>query len=311
MTRLLITGASGLLGANLVSSTERSFDVIAVVHTQTIAFSRAQTVRADLADAHAVHTLFEDHRPDWVIHCAADTAIDALEANPDRAGILNTDMAREVAKAAAKFQSRLIFVSTDSVFDGRNGPYQEDDKPAPLNVYARSKLEGERAASEEHPSALIVRTNLYGWSPGSKRSLAEWFYSKLAAGESCLGFADIYFSPVYAPMLSSIFIKMLEKATKGLYHVPGDECLSKYEFGRRMALTFGFDPALVKASQSDQIDWAAERPKRTCLSGFKIIQALDISLPSLGEGLARFQRDHDSGLLEHFQSAPNLEELDA
>ena len=311
MTRLLITGASGLLGANLVTTAEPTFDVIAVIHTQHIAFSKAQTARVDLTDANSVHTLFEDYRPDWVIHCAADTAIDDLEANPDRATNLNTEMAREVARTAAATQSRLIFVSTDSVFDGREGPYQESDKPAPLNVYARSKLEGECAVADEHPGALIVRTNLFGWSPGSKQSLAEWFYSNLAAGESCSGFTDIYFSPVYAPELASIFFKMLENTPAGIYHIPGDECLSKYEFGRRVAQTFGFDPELIKTTQSDQIDWKAVRPKRTCLNGSKVIQALDISLPSLGEGLARFQRDHKNGLPDHFQIVPNLEELDA
>jgi dTDP-4-dehydrorhamnose reductase len=311
MTRLLITGASGLLGANLVMVAEHTVDVIAVVHTQQITFSRAQTAREDLTDPNSVRKLFEECRPDWVIHCAADTAIDDLEANPDRATKLNTEMAREVAKAAVAAQSRLIFVSTDSVFDGRDGPYQENDRPVPLNVYARSKLEGELAVADEHPDALIVRTNLFGWSPGSKQSLAEWFYSKLAAGESCMGFTDIYFSPVYAPELASIFIKMLDHAPAGLYHVPGDECLSKFEFGRRVAQTFGFDTELIKATQSNQIDWKADRPKMTCLNGSNFMQALDISLPSLGEGLARFQRDHDNGMLESFQVAPNLEELDA
>jgi dTDP-4-dehydrorhamnose reductase len=311
MKRLLITGASGLLGANLVMVTERSFDVIAVVHTQDIAFSRAQTVRADLTDANHIQKLFEDYRPDGVIHCAADTAIDDLDPNPDRATLLNTEMAREVAKASADTQSRLMFVSTDSVFDGRNGPYKEIDKPTPLNVYARSKLAGEYAVAEEYPDALIVRTNLFGWSPGSKRSLAEWFYSRLVIGESCAGFTDIYFSPVYAPQLAEIFLEMLDQGLEGLYHAPGDECLSKYEFGRRIAQTFGFDPALIESVQSDQMHWTADRPKRTCLDGSKMVQVMGTSLPSLEEGLARFQSDHESGLLEKLRIAPNLEELDA
>jgi dTDP-4-dehydrorhamnose reductase len=263
-------------------------------------FSQAQSIQADLTDSDLVRTLFKDCHPDWAIHCAADTAIDDLEADPERASRMNTGMARKVARAAAATSSRLVFVSTDSVFDGRDGPYKESDEPDPQNVYARSKLEGERAVAAEYPGAIIVRTNLFGWSPGNKTSLAEWFYSKLVAGENCTGFSDLYFSPIYAPELAEIFIQMLQLGLSGLYHVPGDECLSKFDFGRRLAELFGFDSALIESAQSDQMDWKAKRPKRTCLEGLKMVQAMGTPLPSLEEGLARFQSDHESGLLERF-----------
>jgi dTDP-4-dehydrorhamnose reductase len=104
---------------------------------------------------------------------------------------------------------------------------------------------------------------------------------------------------------------MLDRELEGLYHVPGDECLSKYEFGRRLAITFGFDPELINSAPSDQISWTAERPKRTCLDGSKIIQTLGITLPSLEKGLVRFRADHESGLPKRLQIASKSEELDA
>jgi len=311
MTRLLITGASGLLGANLVLETEDCFEVTAVVHKQSMKFSRARVVQADLEDTRVIRRLFADTRPEWIIHCAADTDIESLEEDPQRASRLNTAMSREVAKQAFSVNAKLLFVSTDSVFDGHNGPYKESDETAPLNVYARSKLDGEYVLEEVCPGVLIVRTNIFGWSPGQKKSLAEWLHSKLLKEERCSGFSDIYFSPVYAPDLASIFTQMLEKGLEGTYHVPGDECISKYEFGRRLAVKFGFDPELIINTSSAQMHWIAERPKRTCLDGTKLTATLGIGLPELQRGLVRFREDYERGLFEGMPPKQKMEVLDA
>ena len=311
MSQLVITGASGLLGANLVLETERRFDVTAVVHKHPLKFATARVIQTDLGEASTVRKLFGEIRPDWIIHCAAATAIDALEDDPGRAYRLNVQMSHDVAKIAASINARLLYVSTDSVFDGRNGPYQESDEPLPVNVYARSKLEGEHAVAEENPGALIVRTNLFGWSPIQRTSLAEWFYTNLSAGQPCSGFSDMFFSPVYAPDLAGIFIQMLDNRLEGLYHVPGDECLSKYEFGCRLAAAFGFNPALVGDTISDQLQSKAKRPTRTCLDGSKIVQDLGQKLPSLEEGFAHLRESHENGLFEGVLINSKLEGLDA
>jgi dTDP-4-dehydrorhamnose reductase len=311
MTRLLITGASGLLGANLVLETESRFDVTAVVYTQSVDFKHARVIRADLTDANSVLNILKDCHPQWTIHCAADTAIDNLESDPDRAHLVNVQMASNVARNTASVRSRLLFVSTDSVFDGRQGPYTELDDPNPLNTYARSKLAGERAVADEHPGAVIVRTNLFGWSPAQKKSLAEWFFLKLMEGDHCMGFADIYFSPVYAPELASIFVQMLDQNLEGLYHIPGDECISKYEFGRRLASVFGLDTSLIHSTPSTNFHGTAERPKKTCLNGSKIERTLGITLPNLEEGLKRFRADYEGGLFQSLRISSKLEEHDA
>ncbi len=237
--------------------------------------------------------LFSELRPEWVIHCAADTNLEDLEHNPVRATLANKTMAAQLARQAASIGSRFLHVSTDAVFDGRADRYSEADPPRPLNTYAWSKLEGEFAVLDEHPGAAVIRMSMFGWSPGRPKSLAEWFYSQLRAGEPCLGFSDIKFSPVYAPAILEIFLRVLEADLSGLYHLPGDECISKFDFGCRLAEMFGFSQALIESGTSDQMTWAAERPRRTCLDGSKIKQALGIELPSLEQGLARFHADVD------------------
>ena len=296
MTHVLVTGASGLLGSNVVREAERVFDVTAVVHEHPIEFDNAEVKQADLTDVAQTNTLITTTKPDWVIHCAAETALDELESAPQRAKLVNVELTRNVAHACANVDAQMLYVSTDSVFSGDDGPYSETDRPEPKNVYAQSKLGGEETAAAQLPDCLIVRTNLFGWSPGKKRSLAEWFYQNLRMGVSVPGFTDVFFSPVYAPELAQIFFRMLQADYRGLYHVPGADCVSKFEFGVRLALTFGFDQELIQPAKAEQIDWEAERPKRTCLDGSKLADELGLELPDLGDGMTHLRADLEKGL---------------
>ncbi len=295
MTRILVTGASGLLGSNIVREASQVLETTAVVHQHLLGFEGVKVISADLTDASRATAVILDADPDWVIHCAADTSIDELESAPERAQRVNVEMTRNVARACSEADARLLYVSTDSVFSGEGGPYSEADHPEPRNVYARSKLEGEQAALVGVSEALVVRTNLFGWGPGEKRSLAEWFLSNLQQSVPAPGFVDVHFSPVYAPELAQIFFRMLHQELKGLYHVPGADCVSKFEFGVRLALTMGFDSGLIQRAESGQVDWQAQRPKRTCLDGSKLADELSIDLPDLSDGLAHFRADLDRG----------------
>lgn len=310
MTRLVVTGASGLLGYNVVRAASGAFDVFGVVHAHRIAFEKAEVRQVDLTEETQVKDLVQEIKPDWVIHCAAGTAIDELERDPGRADELNVHMSRRLARAVADSGARLLYVSTDSVFDGSAGPYREDDETNPINVYARSKLEGEQAVMDELPGALVARTNLFGWSPGWKLSLAEWFYQNLSSGRECPGFTDVYFSPVYAPELGKIFLRMLNEKLEGIYHVPGAECVSKYDFGVRLALKFGLQEELVVPTLSAEKHWVAERPRRTCLDGAKIVGALGIDLPDLNDGIVHFRADMQEQLVGDPENPPDMEVSD-
>jgi dTDP-4-dehydrorhamnose reductase len=297
MTRLLVTGASGLLGSNIVREASQVYDVIGVVNRNPLPLDGVDIRRADLSIIDEANKLIQDTTPDWIIHCAADTAIDELESAPERAQQANVGMTHNVARACAKTGAQFLYVSTDSVFAGDDGPYSEADIPDPRNIYAQSKLDGEAAAIEEFSEALIVRTNLFGQSVTQKRSLAEWFLSNLKEGVPVPGFVDVYFSPVYAPTLAGIFFRMLSEGKNGLYHVPGADCVSKYEFGVRLARTFGFETDLVQRAESGERDWQAQRPKRTCLEGVKLVGELDFELPALNNGLELFKMDIQNRLL--------------
>jgi dTDP-4-dehydrorhamnose reductase len=297
MATILITGAGGLLGANLVLDALASgHRVIAVDHQYPIRHPEVDSLAADLCQAGAAESILAAKRPDWVIHCAAATSVDGCEADPAMAFRLNRDMAQAVARGARAAGSRLVHISTDAVFDGERGGYREEDVPSPINVYGRSKLEGERAVAAADPQALIVRTNLYGWNAQDKQSLAEWFLSNLEAGKRCRGFTDVWFSPILVNDLGRLLFAMLEAGLAGVYHVAGGECVSKYDFGVLIARVFGFDPQLIRPAATPDGPPRARRGRQLCLRSLRIDALAGLRLPAAAEGLTRWKQLGEEGL---------------
>ena len=207
--RILITGASGLLGLNLALETPHRHTVFGTVNQHTLKTDAFTVVQPDLLAPGAVEWLLDATQPDWVIHCAALANLESCEANPSLGKQLNTELPCTLARHVARGGARMVHVSTDSVFDGRRGNYSEDDPPNPPGVYSRTKLEGELAVAEADPHAIIARVNLFGWSLSGKRNLAEFFFNNLSQGKQVMGFTDVFFCPVLVNDLAWIFVKML------------------------------------------------------------------------------------------------------
>ncbi len=283
--RILITGASGLLGLNLALETARRHTVFGTVnlhHLKTTAFT---VIPTDLLAPGAVERLLETTQPDWVIHCAALANLEACEADPLLAQQLNIELPRTLASHVARSGARLVHISTDAVFDGMRGNYSEEDPPTPNSVYSHTKLEGELAVADANPAAIIARVVFYGWSMNGTRSLAEFFYNNLSQGKQVNGFTDVYFCPLLANDLADIFTRMLEKNLCGLYHVVSSESLSKYDFGLRLARRFSLDSRLITPTSVSQFEMKAPRSPNLTLQSNKLADALGEVLPNVSAGL--------------------------
>ncbi len=291
--KILITGVSGLLGINLALELAKEHKVFGVVndHPLQMAALPAGKVfdifQADLTTPGTLKLIIEKIRPDWIIHCAALANLDACESNPALAHRLNAEVPGELAALAASSGAQLIHISTDAVFDGKKGDYDETDLPNPLSIYAHSKLDGEQRVLDANPEAAVARVNLHGWSISGKRSLAEFFFYNLQARKSVLGFTDVYFCPVLANDLAPIFIAMLSKGLKGLYHTVSSECLTKYDFGLRIARKFGLDENLIRPSSVEEAGLKAPRSPLLTLRTDKLSQALGVVLPTISPGIER------------------------
>lgn len=286
--RLLVTGASGLLGLNLsLVAARQGQAVIGLVHSRALQGVPFEVRQANLLETDAALRVIEGSQPDAIIHCAAIASINAAEQQPELTRKLNADVPGKLATAAKKWGVPFVHISSDAVFDGVKGDFTETDPTGPLSLYGRAKLAGEQAVSAANPEAIIARTVFYGWSLSGKRSLAEFFFNQLRGGEPMLGFTDLIFCPLYVEDLAQALLEMIEKRLSGVYHVVAPDHLSKYDFGVRIARKFGLNSDLIEPVQTGNIDRGATRSLNLVLKTDKLQQALGHALPGVDAGLDR------------------------
>lgn len=302
MTRFLVTGASGLLGINLCLQIAAENEVFGVVHQEKLSNPPFQTVQADLGDLKTPLTWIEDLKPDVIIHCAAMANIDACERDPRKAKQVNADLPEALAFLSHKHGIQMIHISTDAIFDGTKGDYQEGDQTNPLGVYAQTKLAGEQAVIAANTDAAIARVNFYGYSVSGTRSLNEFFFNNLAAGKAVMGFTDVFFCPLIVNDLVELLLKMVTLRLKGIYHTVSSECLSKYEFGVRIANQFNFNPDLINPIKVSDSGLLAARSPNLTMSTEKLANALGNPLPNQDAGLMRLKKLYSQGYPQRVQS---------
>lgn len=304
MARILITGASGLLGLNLaVEAREAGHTVFGVTGRRRVALDGATMMQADLLDAAVRAQMWADAAPEWVAHCAALADLDACEKDPALAQALNADLPGVLAAEAKAAGARFVHISTDAVFDGERGDYREEDAPNPLSRYAETKLAGEGVVAHANPAAMVARVNLFGWSLSGQRSLGEFFVNGLREGKPLKGFTDVFFSPLLVNDLAGLLFQMFEKDLHGLYHVLSRDSMSKYAFGVRIAELFGYDPAVIAPISVKDAGLAARRSPLLTLKTDKLAAALGHPLPGIDEGLVRFRALYEDGYPERLKAA--------
>lgn len=300
---ILVTGASGLLGANFVWEAKGRYDLVAVYSRHPVRIPGTIDVKSDLTRSTEVFDLVGVYRPAWIVHCAALTHVDYCEENPVEAHKVNVEMTGYLVAAAREIGARVLYISTDSVFDGSRGRYSEEEPPCPVNVYARTKLEGERIVLQYMERGLIVRTNIYGWNMQNKDSLAEWILGRLESGQPVPGFQDVFFTPILVNDLAEILFEMMENQLSGVYHVAGGERCSKFNFAQRLAETFGLDAALVVPASVQTAGLRAPRPRDTSLLTEKVTRALGKRMPDVRQGLARFKSLRENGFVAKLKAS--------
>ncbi|MBP9040240.1 MAG: SDR family oxidoreductase [Anaerolineaceae bacterium] len=303
MTHFLVTGVSGLLGLNFALAVDgKKHQVTGVANTLPMAWASFKNVQAELTQAGVIERLIEEHKPDVILHCAAIANVDLCESEPDQAKIVNTDLPGSIAEACLRHSIKMIQISTDAVFDGVKGNYQEDDPTNPLSVYAQTKRDGENAVLSANPDALVARVNFYGWSATGNRSLAEVFFNNLQAGNQMNGFTDVIFCPMNILDLSDLLVEATDLQLKGIFHMVGAEPMSKYQFGVRIAEKFGFDPALINPVSVKDGNLKAARSPNLSLSTAKLQKALGHDLPAFDAGLQKFYDQFRRGYPQYIKT---------
>ena len=276
--KLFVTGAGGQLGHELV-------EAIRAAGHEPIATTHAQL---DITDEEAVRIAIGSAKPDVVIHAAAWTAVDACEGDIEKAMLVNGAASKYVADAAHAVGARVVYISTDYVFDGsKPTPYNEDDVPNPQSAYGASKLAGEQAMREQD---AIVRIS---WVCGFHGANMVKTILKLGATMSELKFVDDQIgNPTFADDAAKAIVNIATSGLGGIWHVTNQGVVSWYEFAREVLLTAGMDAAKVKPiSTSDlQPPRPAKRPANSVLHNGRMIAEGMALLPDFREPLARLVR---------------------
>lgn len=288
MPHILVTGVSGLLGLNFAQETMSAHDITGVDRGKLV-HAPFKVLNADLSDPAALDSILDSAAPEWVVNCAALADLDACEDDPDLAKRLNMDLPRHLARTCKARNISFVHISTDAVFDGeKDGFYTEEDKPNPLGVYAKTKLEGEWAVLTENPKALVARVNFYGWSLGGRRSLAEFFFNNLTNSKSMSGFTDVVFCPMLVNDTARFLVKMLQRGLSGLYHLVGPQAMSKYQFGVEIARKFSLRESEISPKSILSSSLTAHRSNNLWLSTHKLTTDLGQVLPEFSTGLNEF-----------------------
>jgi dTDP-4-dehydrorhamnose reductase len=300
--KLLISGASGLLGISLALEALREHEVVGVDRGK-LKSAPFQIVRADLLDGNPMEAVIDAVQPDWFVNCAALANLDVCEEHPDLANILNARIPGELAKLCEKKGIRFVHISTDAVFDGeKTDLYTEEDQPNPLGVYSQTKLAGERAVQEANVDAVIARVNFFGWSLSGNHSLGEFFFNNLSAGKTVYGFTDVIFCPIFVRHTAHFLLAMLEKGLCGLYHVVGGHPMSKYQFGVEVARKFGLRESLIDPKSVERSGLTARRSHNLQLSTHKLSTDLGREIPTFSTGLDEFYTQYQQGYPQKIRS---------
>lgn len=275
-TRVLVTGANGLLGQALTRRLVSADDLT------VRATSRDETLRPrvecayspmDITAPDAVERVFDEFEPDVVVNCAAMSDVTACNTDRNRAWATNARAVKRLARHCHDTRARLVQVSTDFVFNGKRGPYDESARPDPVNYYGRTKLAAENHVREAGRERwTIARTVLlYGTGTNlSRQNVVLWMIDQLRQGEPIHVVTDQWRTPTYVPDLAEGLCHILQQKATGIYHLSGPDRVSIHELARAVADVFGLEEDLIHPVESDYFDDAVDRPPET---GFSIDKA--------------------------------------
>lgn len=290
--KVLVTGANGFLGYYLTQQLlQKDHEVIATGKGECrLPFKKENFTYAtmDFTDPFAVHDVFEKTQPGVVVHAGAMSKVDECELNQWDCYLANVEGTLAVLLNAAEYQSHFVLVSTDFVFDGERGMYNENDEPNPVSFYGRTKLEAEEAVKEYEFDWAIVRTVLvYGKPFTGKDNILTVVKEKLEKGESYRVVDDQFRTPTYVEDLAKGIISIIEKRAKGIYHISGKDMLTPYKMACMAADHLGLDKTLIKRVTAAEFTQAAKRPPKTGFNIEKAKKELGFEPGSFEEGLKK------------------------
>ncbi len=282
---VFITGGSGLLALNWALSIRDRYAVTLGIHERKISLDGVDTCHCVLESVDAIQRVFGEIQPALVIHAAGLTSVEGCESNPKDASNANIKLAENVARACSILGISLVHISTDHLFAGDMAMIDERQPVTPINIYGRTKADAESRVMDIYPETLIVRTNFFGWGSAYRSSFSDVIIESLRSEKELTLFKDVFFTPIHISTLASAVHDLVALKASGIHHVVGDERISKYDFGIKVAEYFKLDKSLIKPGLLKDCARLVQRPLDMSLSNNKTCKVLDRKLGGVDENL--------------------------
>ena len=291
---MLITGVSGMLGNNLAYYFKDKYEVLGLYNSHPVIINGIHTKKCDLLSKDSLNKIINEFKPLIIIHCVALTNVDQCEIDKDLANTINIVSTKNIVDSIDD-KVKLIYISTDAVYDGSKGNFSENDLINPLNYYGISKYKGELETLKRE-NGVIIRTNLFGWNIQNKNSLGEWILYELKANHRINCFRDAYFSSIYTMEFARVLNKVIKKNLSGIYNCGSTDGWSKFEFAQQIAKLFGFNKLLIRPISINDHSFKAKRGKNLTLNVLKLERHLDDKLTNISDSINSFYSGYISKL---------------
>jgi dTDP-4-dehydrorhamnose reductase len=296
MKRVLICGSNGLVGQRLalMFGHQSDFEVLNTSHHRSFVLDSQlfDYTQLDIVNKSDVKSLVGSFRPDIIINAAAMANVDQCENERESAWRVNVTGVENLVEIARRINAKLIHISTDYVFDGKNSPYRETSRVNPLSYYGKTKLAGENAVIAGGVNNAIVRTILiYGSGLRVKNNFALWVVESLREGRTIRCAVDQRSCPTFVGDVAGAILKIVEHGNTGIFHVCGGELISRFDFAVKAAEIFELDRAMIQPCLSAELAQQAHRP---LVTGFLIDRAVaELAFQPLltVEGLTQMKRE--------------------
>jgi len=272
--KLLIIGASGVLGSRLFNDTiGKKWSTLGTYCSHEC----NGLIYLDVRDMNSMEKAFNFFRPETVVMAGGITDVDLCTLKPKLAEDVNIKGTLNLVKKIKEYGSKLVCVSTDYIFDGENGPYKEEDKPNPINKYGKTKLEAENIIRNKLKDSLIVRTAQLCGIDHTEKNFVLKIIHNMKNGKKVYAADDLYSTPTYSGLLSDILIKLIEKNSEGIYHGAGAEFINRYDYVNKIADVFELDKVLIQRVKLKDLELKAKRPRKGGLKIDKVYKELKIA----------------------------------
>lgn len=289
--KLLVLGGSGLIGKELVRQAARSYEVTSTYNNRNLKLPNVSTIKFCFPDDFEnIKKFIIEEKPDVVINLIAHTNLDYCELNKKNAYELNVILTEKISNICNEINSRFIHISSDYVFDGKDGNYKESDETNPINYYGYTKKMSEIIALK-NSNTVILRTSLV-YDSKLESNFLKFIFEKLSRQEKIMGYSDILTTPILLDELIESILAIIPSNNCGIFHISGETCISRFEFAKMVAKIFGFNENFIIPVSFNSVEHKVPRPYNSCLKNDKIKEIFGIKFSTLQNGITTIYKKY-------------------